>query len=413
MADSFVERMRRSSHLSGTNVAYIEDLYEVFLDDPNGVPGEWCDYFNKLPRVEGSIDADVPHSTIDQHFERLGRNRLKARPERESTVVQNAHEQKQMRVQDLISAYRNRGHKKADIDPLAMMERPPSPVLDLAYHHLSPADLEETFQVGTFRFGDGQANLRELIDALEQTYCGSIGFEYMHIVDQSEQLWVQQRLESVRARPQFSDEQKRAILERLTAAEGLEKYLHGRYPGTKRFGLEGAESFIPMLHEMLQRLGSHGVIEVVIGMAHRGRLNVLVNILGKDPWDLFDEFDGKVEVNEDDMGDVKYHQGFSTNVMTPGGEMHLALAFNPSHLEIVGPVVEGSVRARQDRRRDHTGDLVVPIIVHGDAAFAGQGVVMETFQMSQTRGYKTGGTIHVICNNQVGFTTSYREDARA
>ncbi|MFP6835461.1 MAG: 2-oxoglutarate dehydrogenase E1 component [Pseudomonadales bacterium] len=413
MADSFVERMRRSSHLSGTNVAYIEDLYEVFLDDPNGVPGEWCDYFNKLPRVEGSIDADVPHSTIVQHFERLGRNRLKARPERESTVVQNAHEQKQMRVQDLISAYRNRGHKKADIDPLAMMERPPSPVLDLAYHHLSPADLEETFQVGTFRFGDGQANLRELIDALEQTYCGSIGFEYMHIVDQSEQLWVQQRLESVRARPQFSDEQKRAILERLTAAEGLEKYLHGRYPGTKRFGLEGAESFIPMLHEMLQRLGSHGVIEVVIGMAHRGRLNVLVNILGKDPWDLFDEFDGKVEVNEDDMGDVKYHQGFSTNVMTPGGEMHLALALNPSHLEIVGPVVEGSVRARQDRRRDHTGDLVVPIIVHGDAAFAGQGVVMETFQMSQTHGFKTGGSIHVILNNQIGFTTNRQDDLRS
>ena len=204
MADSFVERMRRTSHLSGTNVAYIEDMYEVFLDDPNAVPSEWCDYFNKLPRVEGSIEADVPHSTIVQHFERLGRNRLKARPERESTVVQNAHEQKQMRVQDLISAYRHRGHKKADIDPLGMMERPPSPVLDLAYHHLSPADLEETFQLGTFHFGDGQAKLRELVDALEQTYCGSIGFEYMHIVDQSEQLWVQQRLESVRARPQFS-----------------------------------------------------------------------------------------------------------------------------------------------------------------------------------------------------------------
>jgi 2-oxoglutarate dehydrogenase E1 component len=293
------------------------------------------------------------------------------------------------------------------------MERPPTPILDLAYHHLSPADLEETFHAGTFQFGAGQASLRELVDALEQTYCGSIGFEYMHIVDQSEQLWVQQRLESVRARPQFTAEQQQTILERLTAAEGLEKYLHGRYPGTKRFGLEGAESFIPMLHEMLQRLGSHGVIETVLGMAHRGRLNVLVNILGKDPWDLFDEFDGKVEVDEDDMGDVKYHQGFSTNVMTPGGEMHLALAFNPSHLEIVGPVVEGSVRARQDRRRDYVGDLVVPIIVHGDAAFAGQGVGMETFQMSQTRGFKTGGSIHVILNNQIGFTTHRQDDARS
>jgi len=413
MADSFVERMRRSSHLAGTNVAYIEGMYETYLDDPNNVPVEWRDYFNKLPRVEGSVAADVPHSTIVQHFERLGRNRLKARPERESTMVLNAHERKQMRVQDLISAYRHRGHKKANIDPLGMMERPPTPILDLAYHHLSPADLEETFHAGTFQFGEGQATLRELLEALEQTYCSSIGFEYMHIVDQSEQLWVQQRLESVRARPRYSVEQKLMILERLTAAEGLEKYLHGRYPGTKRFGLEGAESFIPLLHEMLQRLGSHGVIEAVIGMAHRGRLNVLINILGKDPWDLFDEFDGKIAVDEDDVGDVKYHQGFSTNVMTPGGEMHLALAFNPSHLEIVGPVVEGSVRARQDRRRDYVGDLVVPIIVHGDASFAGQGVVMETFQMSQTRGFKTGGSIHVILNNQIGFTTHRQDDARS
>ncbi|MDH3642583.1 MAG: 2-oxoglutarate dehydrogenase E1 component, partial [Gammaproteobacteria bacterium] len=289
MAESFVDRMLRSSHLAGTNVAYIEDMYETYLDDPNSVPGEWRDYFNRLPRVEGALEADVPHSTIVQHFERLGRNRLKARPERESTMVLNAHEQKQMRVQDLISAYRHRGHKKAGIDPLGMMERPPTPILDLAYHHLSPADLEEIFHLGSFHFGDGKASLRELVDALEQTYCGSIGFEYMHIIDQSEQLWVQQRLESVRARPQYSMQQKHTILERLTAAEGLEKYLHGRYPGTKRFGLEGAESFIPMLHEMLQRLGSHGVIEAVLGMAHRGRLNVLVNILGKDPWDLFDE----------------------------------------------------------------------------------------------------------------------------
>lgn len=415
MAESFLERMQRSSHLAGNNVAYVEALYESFLDDPNSVPGGWRDYFDKLPRIEGSEQADVPHSTIIQHFERLGRNRLKARPERESTLVQNAHEQKQMRVQDLISGYRSRGHKKADIDPLQMMERPPTPILDLAYHHLTPADLEETYHTGTFHYGEGTAKLRELVAALERTYCASIGFEYMHIIDTGEQLWVQQRLESVRAHPAYSNAEKLTILERLTAAEGLEKYLHGRYPGTKRFGLEGGESFIPMLHEMLQRLGSHGVLETVLGMAHRGRLNVLVNILGKDPWDLFDEFDGKMpEANEIlETGDVKYHQGFSTNVMTGGGEMHLALVFNPSHLEIVGPVVEGSVRARQDRRRDSLGDLVVPIIVHGDAAFSGQGVVMETFQMSQTRGFKTGGTIHIIINNQIGFTTHRQDDARS
>ena len=334
MAESFLERMQNSSQLAGNNVAYIEALYESFLDDPTSIPDQWRDYFDNLPHVEGVTQADVPHGTIIQHFERLGRNRLKARPEQESTLVQNAHEQKQMRVQDLISAYRHRGHKKANIDPLEMMERPPSPILDLAYHHLSPADLDETYHTGTFHYGEGTAKLRDLVDALERTYGSSIGFEYMHIVDAGEQLWVQERLESVRAHPEYTNAEKLTILERLTAAEGLEKYLHGRYPGTKRFGLEGGESFIPMLHEMLQRLGSHGVIETVLGMTHRGRLNVLVNILGKDPWDLFDEFDGKMpEADEvQETGDVKYHQGFSTNLMTPGGEMHLALAFNPSHL---------------------------------------------------------------------------------
>ena len=410
--DSFIDRMRRSSHLAGSNAAYVEALYEAFLADPNEVPEEWRDYFDKLPLVEGNLQRDVPHSVVQQHFERLGRNRLKARPERESTLVQSDHERKQMRVVELISAYRHRGHKKAQIDPLGMMDRPTMPVLDLAYHRLSPADLETTFRTASFFYESGHAKLRELVDALEQTYCGSIGAEYMHIVDAGEQLWVQQRLESVRAHPHYSADVKQMILERLTAAEGLEKYLHNRYPGTKRFGLEGGESLIPALHEALQRLGSHGVLEVVIGMAHRGRLNVLVNILGKDPRDLFDEFEGKFDP-EDTSGDVKYHQGFSTNVHTPGGEMHLALAFNPSHLEIVNPVVEGSVRARQDRRRDYSGDRVVPILLHGDAAFAGQGVVMETFQMSQTRGFRTGGSVHIILNNQIGFTTHRQDDARS
>ena len=412
MTDNFMQRMLRSSHMAGQNAAYIEALYETFLDDPSEVPAVWRSYFEQLPMVDGVIGPDTPHSSVVQHFERLGRNRLKARPEKVATNISTEHESKQMRVQDLVSAYRHRGHKKAHIDPLGMMERPTMPVLDLAYHHLSPADLDETFQTGTFHHGDGSAKLRDLVDALEQTYCGSIGAEYMHIVDAGEQLWVQQRLETARGNPAYTPEQKRSILERLTAAEGLEKYLHRRYPGTKRFGLEGGESLIPMLHELLQRLGSHGVLESVIAMAHRGRLNVLVNVLGKDPGDLFDEFDGNVTIDQG-SGDVKYHQGFSSNVMTPGGEMHLALAFNPSHLEIVGPVAEGSVRARQDRRRDYVGDLVAPIIIHGDAAFAGQGVVMETFQMSQTRGYKTGGSIHIIINNQIGFTTHRQIDARS
>ena len=413
MAESFLERMRRSSHMAGTNVAYIEAMYEAFLDDPNAVPNQWRDYFEQLPRVEGTHEPDVPHSVVIQHFERLGRNRLKARPEREATLIETQHERKQMRVQELIAAYRHRGHKKARIDPLGMMERPPAPVLDLGYHHLSAADLDEVYQTGSFHYPDGKAPLREIVDALEQTYCRSIGFEYMHIVDAGEQLWVQQRIESIRATPRYNAHKQAVILERLTAAEGLEQYLHRRYPGIKRFGLEGAESLIPMLHEMLQRLGDHGVLETVIAMAHRGRLNVLVNIFGKNPWDLFAEFDGKHTPNEQHTGDVKYHQGFSSNMMTPGGEMHLALAFNPSHLEIVGPVAEGSVRARQDRRGDVDGSYVVPIVLHGDAAFAGQGVVMETFQMSQTRGFKTGGTVHLIINNQIGFTTHRQVDARS
>ena len=260
----------------------------------------------------------------------------------------------------------------------------------LSYHHLSEADLDTVFQTGSFFFGADQAPLREIIQALQDTYCGTIGAEFMHINDETEKLWVQQRLERVRSHPGYSAAERLQVLDRLTAAEGLEQYLHKRYPGTQAVrSVRGARSLIPALHECLQRAGAQGVIETAIGMAHRGRLNVLVNILGKRPEDLFDEFEGRA-VPQSGSGDVKYHQGFSTNVVTPGGEMHVALAFNPSHLEISGPVVEGSVRARQDRRQDVRQVRVLPVLIHGDAALAGQGVVMETFQMSQTRGFKTG-----------------------
>ena len=412
MADSYLERMRASSHLGGANAAYIEAMYETWLAAPERLAPQWRSYFDGLPPAAPAAEVEIPHSRVVAHFERIGRNRLKARPERESAAVVNEHERKQMRVLDLTAAYRSRGHKKANIDPLGMMERRPMPVLELAYHDLFPADFDEVFNTDFLHYGEGAAKLQDIVAALEMFYCGSIGAEYMHLTQAAEQLWVQARLEVEHSDRRLTAADQRTILERLTAAEGLEKYLHGRYPGVKRFGLEGGESLIPCLHELLQRLGAQGVLEAVVGMAHRGRLNVLVNILGKDPWDLFDEFDGKVAAKMG-SGDVKYHQGFSTNVMTPGGEMHLALSFNPSHLEIVGPVVEGSVRARQDRRRDYGGDLVAPILIHGDAAFAGQGVVMETFQMSQTRGFKTGGTIHIVLNNQVGFTTSRQDDARS
>ncbi|MDH5737260.1 MAG: 2-oxoglutarate dehydrogenase E1 component, partial [Gammaproteobacteria bacterium] len=327
-------------------------------------------------------------------------------------AVHSEYERKQFAVGELISAYRRRGHLKARLDPLGLETQVQVPVLELSYHRLSEADLDTSFQTGTLFYGDHEAPLSQIIDVLEKTYCGSIGAEYMHISDEAEQLWVQHRLESVRSRPLISNGIKRRILDRLIAAEGLEKYLGSKYPGTKRFGLEGGESFIPCLAELIHRGGSAGIVESVIGMAHRGRINVLVNLMGKHPSELFEEFEGRYKPGFG-SGDVKYHQGFSSNLMTPGGEMHLALGFNPSHLEIVGPVIEGSVRARQDRRMDAAGDKVLAISVHGDAAFSGQGVVMETFQMSQTRGYYTGGTIHVIINNQIGYTTSEREDSRS
>lgn len=410
MQESVMQRMWNSAHLSGGNAAYVEELYELYLHDPNAVPEEWRTYFQKLP-AEGSTATDVSHSTIRDHFVLLAKNQRRAQPVSAGSVS-SEHEKKQVEVLRLIQAYRMRGHQAAKLDPLGLWQRPAPVDLSINHYGLTNADLDTTFRAGDLFIGKEEASLREIFDALQQTYCRTIGAEFTHIVDTEQRSWFQQRLESVRGRPSFSADIQSHLLERVTAAEGLEKYLGTKYPGTKRFGLEGGESLIPMLDEMIQRSGSYGTKEVVIGMAHRGRLNVLVNTFGKNPRELFDEFEGKKKV-ELGSGDVKYHQGFSSNVMTAGGEVHLAMAFNPSHLEIVSPVVEGSVRARQDRRNDTVGDKVLPISIHGDAAFAGQGVVMETFQMSQTRGFKTGGTVHIVINNQVGFTISNPLDSRS
>ncbi|MDH4561004.1 2-oxoglutarate dehydrogenase E1 component [Pseudomonas sp. BN411] len=410
MQESEMQRMWNSAHLSGGNAAYVEELYELYLHDPNAVPEEWRTYFQKLP-TDGNLATDVSHSTIRDHFVLLAKNQRRAQPV-SAGAVSSEHEKKQVEVLRLIQAFRMRGHQASKLDPLGLWQRPAPADLSIRHYGLTDADLDTTFRTGELYIGKEEATLREIQQTLNETYCRTIGAEFTHIVDSEQRKWFQQRLESVRGRPAFSPEVQSHLLERLTAAEGLEKYLGTKYPGTKRFGLEGGESLIPLLDEIIQRSGSYGLKEIVIGMAHRGRLNVLVNTFGKNPRDLFDEFEGK-KTEGLSSGDVKYHQGFSSNVMTPGGEVHLALAFNPSHLEIVSPVVEGSVRARQDRRQDKTGDKVLPISLHGDAAFAGQGVVMETFQMSQTRGYKTGGTIHIVINNQVGFTTSRPEDSRS
>jgi 2-oxoglutarate dehydrogenase E1 component len=408
-----MELLRQSSHIAGGNATYVENLYEAYLKDPNAVPEQWRDYFDKLPMVASEIVQvrDVPHSVIRKHFARISKMRVRTEATVQHDSQATEYERKQVCVVQLISAYRQRGHQKANLDPLGLAKREKVADLELDFHQLSSADFDTVFQAGTLHIGKADATLGEIYDALNRTYCNTIGAEFMHIVATTERHWIMQRMESVRSAPDYGKEVRLHLLNQLINAEGLEKSLASKYPGTKRFGLEGGESLIPMLSEMVQRCGALRAREIVIGMAHRGRLNVLINILGKKPSELFAEFEGRALYAS--SGDVKYHQGFSSNVMTPGGELHLAMSFNPSHLEIVAPVVEGSVRARQERRQDEEGDLVVPIVIHGDAAFAGQGVVMETFQMSQTRAYRTGGTIHIVLNNQVGFTTSKREDARS
>ena len=400
-----------NTELAADSAAYVEALYEQYLADNDSVSEEWQRYF-----ADYRQDTDAPHNAIKEQFLLLARNQTGAAASAAATPTGDC-DPKQMAVQQLISAYRRRGHRKANLDPLGLHPRPEVEDLTLAFHGLSEADLDTVFPTNDLAIGKSEAKLREIIEILERVYCGSIGYEYMHVFTATEKRWFENYIESNHGHIRFDKDKKLEIFERLTAAEGLEKYLARKYTGVKRFGLEGGESFIPAVHEMVQRVGGYGSKEVVIGMAHRGRLNLLVNILGKKPSDLFDEFDGKVQpVNG--SGDVKYHNGFSSNVMTPGGEMHLALAFNPSHLEIVSPVLQGSVRARQARRSEEYGydidnSTVMPIVVHGDAALAGQGVNQETFQMSQTRAYKTGGTVHIVINNQVGFTTSRIEDARS
>jgi 2-oxoglutarate dehydrogenase E1 component len=411
-ASSIYHAYQSNTYLFGGNAPYVEEMYENYLANPGSVPDSWRDYFDALqhvPSSDGSNSKDVAHQpVIDAFAERAKLGGTK--------VVFGSSDQemgrKRVAVQQLIAAYRNVGARWADLDPLKRRERENIPELELSFYEFSNSDQEVVFNISNTFFGKETMSLRDLRNALFETYCGNIGAEYMFLTDQAQKRWWQQKLESIRSKPNFDAAKKRHILERLTAAEGLERFLHTKYVGQKRFSLEGGESFINAMDELIQRGGIVGIQEIVIGMAHRGRLNVLVNSLGKLPAMLFAEFD---HTAPEDLtsGDVKYHQGFSSDVSTPGGPVHLTLAFNPSHLEIVNPVVEGSVRARMDRRNDPHGKQVLPVLVHGDAAFAGQGVVMETLALAQTRGYSTGGTVHIVINNQIGFTTSDPRDSRS
>ena len=402
---NFMQLMQGNSLLFGANAPFIEELYEQYLADPSAVPGEWRSYFDSLQVATGAAH-DVAHSPIQRAFAALPKAGVS------SAVVTDADlERKQVYVLQLINAHRFLGVRVANLDPLNRHVKPVIAELDPAHYGLDETDMDSTFDTGSL-VASARMTLREILKLLRQTYCGSIGAEYMYISDVTQKRWIQNRLESVRGQAGYDAAMRRRILERLTAAETLERYLHTKYVGQKRFSLEGGETLIPLLDHLLQRCGAQGVKEAVIGMAHRGRLNVLVNILGKQPSMLFAEFEG-IHAEHLTSGDVKYHQGFSADIGTPGGILHVALAFNPSHLEIVNPVVEGSVRARQHRLKDLNGTKVLPILLHGDSAFAGQGVVMETLSMSQTRGFTTGGTVHVITNNQIGFTTSDARDVRS
>ena len=394
-----------SSFLAGENQAYIEDIYEDYLNDPSSVDGSWREIFDSLPKAD---ITEQPHSQTRDYFRRLAKDSTRYH----TSVSDPAMDSKQVKVLQLINAFRFRGHQNANLDPLGLWKQEPVPDLDPAFHNLTKADFDETFNVGSFAIGSETMQLSELFDALKRIYCGSIGAEYMHITNTEEKRWLQQRLESVDVSKLFSADEKRRFLADLTAAEGLERYLGAKFPGAKRFSLEGGDSLIPMLKDLIRHAGKQDTREVVLGMAHRGRLNVLVNLFGKKPADLFDEFAGK---HKDHLGtgDVKYHQGFSSDFVTEGAQVHLALAFNPSHLEIVSPVVIGSVRARRDRLPESLSKMVLPITIHGDSAVTGQGIVQETLNMSQARGYEVGGTVRIVINNQIGFTTSNPKDTRS
>jgi len=413
MSNSLKEQYA-STPLFGANANAIEALYEQFLQDRGSVPREWRDYFDTL----GEPASDVPHSAVRKNLveeaRRGGGHRTRVRSPGSRATAGSSGE-KQAAIARLIQVYALRGHQIADIDPLGLMERRVPGVLKLDYLGLTDADMDTEFHTGGLAgTGNDRMKLRDIYALLKSIYCGKIGAEFAHVSRARERLWLRKRFEQGAAADTLSNEERLWILEHLTSAEGIERYLHTRFVGQKRFSLEGGESLIPMIDDLIQQGGVSGVREIVIGMAHRGRINVLVNILGKSPEELFEEFEGKNDLDDrSGSGDVKYHKGFSADMKTPGGNVHIALAFNPSHLEIVNPVVEGSVRARQRRRGDTERQEVLPVLIHGDAAFSGQGVVTETFQMSQTNGFRTGGTMHIVINNQIGFTTSRPADARS
>ncbi|AAU37962.1 2-oxoglutarate dehydrogenase E1 component [[Mannheimia] succiniciproducens] len=403
--NSPLEEWLASTALGGANQSYIEDLYEDYLRDPAGIEESWRKTFDSLPK---STAVEQPHSQIRSYFQQLARD---SNSQSGASVIDPNVSKRLVKVLQWVNAHRNRGHLHANLDPLNLWQRLDAPTLDYKFFGFTDNDLDEVFDIGNYVYNRDKITLRDLAYALKNTYCSTIGLEFMHVNDLEARTWLQRKVENLLNKPLFSKDEQVKFLEELTAADGLERYLGAKFPGAKRFSLEGSDAFIPLMKEIIRHGARNGVKEIVMGMAHRGRLNMLVNVLGKKPAELFDEFAGKHQGNG--TGDVKYHQGYSSDFMTDAGLVHLALAFNPSHLEIVSPVVSGSVRARQKRIGDDHFTKVLPITVHGDSAVIGQGVVQETLNMSSTRGYTVGGTIRIVINNQIGFTTSNTRDTRS
>ncbi len=400
----------QDSYLSGENDRYLETMYESYLQNPENVPDSLREYFNE---VAGN-SVDVAHSGVRNYFLELAKHGVKKTSSAQGVAsVDLKHQRQQEKVIDLIGAYRNLGHLQANIDPLGLYRGVDNPTLELSYYGFTDKDMDQVFDVGTYSaLNKKTATLKEIYQSLRSVYCGTLGFEYMDIMQLEEVSFIQNRIEQEWAHFKLDKESKLRILDRLIVADGLEKYLGLKYVGQKRFSLEGGDTLIPLLDTVINRSAGSGLKDLVIGMAHRGRLNVLVNILGKAPEKIFAHFED-LHVDEESSGDVKYHLGYSSDIATKSGSVHISLAFNPSHLEIVSPVVQGSVRARQRRRKDVDRTLVMPIQIHGDAAFAGQGCVMETFSMSQARWFWVGGSIHIVINNQIGFTISNPLDSRS
>src|SRR6202789_4503800 len=374
MSQSLADQLATTA-LSGGNAGFIEDLYEQFLRDPSSLDPAWVSYFKGLP---GS-GAEIAHGPIRERLLARAQMPAGAAAATPKGAASDGASAKQGAVSRLIQVYANRGHLIAKLDPLGLEKRAKPYVLDLEYFGLSDADLDTEFFTGSRNHAIAErVKLRDIIADLKFIYTDTIGAEFAHVSNSDERLWLQDGFQLARMQRRFSTDERKNILWQLTAAEGLERYLHTKYVGQKRFSLEGGDSLIPLLDDLVQQGGTMGVEEAIIGMAHRGRLNVLVNLLGKSPKDLFSEFEGQYDLAKlRGSGDVKYHKGFSSDLKTASGNVHVALAFNPSHLEVVNPVVEGSVRARQERRGDALGDKVLPVQIHGDAAFAGQGVIME------------------------------------